>query len=170
VNVASSSVALLTLVAAVMLRTFPRMRGAAGLSIGTALPLANLWLASIPVHSFEVVKSMRVFDPLAAILTDPFFRPVLPDVSAPLNPEPHTLNPYAVLPDVSPTPPSSSLECVCALTSARACRLTEVRPCSLILFHLTLNPKPGAQMFFSDFLDLIPDPFLLRGPTVFIER
>ncbi len=87
-NVASSSVALLTLVAAVMLRTFPRMRGAAGLSIGTALPLANLWLASIPVHSFEVVKSMRVFDPLAAILTEPFFRPVLPDVSAPLSPEP----------------------------------------------------------------------------------
>jgi len=55
------------------------------------------------VHSFEVVRSMRVFDPLAPIVNDPFFRPVLPD------------------------------------------------------------------LFFSDFLDLVPNPFLLRGPTVFIE-
>ena len=109
------------------------MRGAAGLSIGTALPLANLWLASIPVHSFEVVKSMRVFDPLAAILTDPFFRPVLPDVSAPLNPEPHTLNPYAVLPDVSPTPPSSS-----ACVRLNICKGLQIFRC----------PSPTSSTFF----------------------
>ena len=82
-NLASSTVAVATLAAAVILQTLPRTRGMAGLSIGTALPLANFWLASIPVHSFEVVRSMRVFDPLAPIVNDPFFRPVLPDVSAP---------------------------------------------------------------------------------------
>lgn len=36
--------------------------------VGTVLPLLNVWLASLPVHSFEVVKSMRVLDLLA-----PFF-------------------------------------------------------------------------------------------------
>ena len=33
--------------------------------VGTVLPLLNVWLASLPVHSFEVVKSMRVLQLLA---------------------------------------------------------------------------------------------------------
>ena len=102
-NVASSTLTVATFIAAVIIAYVPRTRRLPGLSVATLLPLANLWLASQPVHSFEVVKSMRVFDPLAPIMMDPFFRPMLPDI------------------------------------------------------------------FMSDFLDLVPNPFLLRGPTVFIE-
>jgi hypothetical protein len=102
-NAASLGLTMATLAMAVLVRMAPRTRNLGGLSLATILPLANLWLASRPLHSFEVVKSMRVFDPLGPMLTDPFFRPILPD------------------------------------------------------------------LFISDFLDLVPNPFLMRGPTVFIE-
>lgn len=102
-NIGSATLTAVTLVAALLLHFAPRLRKMPGLTVGTVLPLLNVWLASLPVHSFEVVKSMRVFDPLAPMLNDPLFRPMLPD------------------------------------------------------------------LFLSDFLDLVPNPFLLRGPTVFIE-
>jgi len=102
-NAASFATMVATIAMAVIVRSVPRTRNIGGLSLATLLPLANAWLASRPLHSFEVVKSLRVFDPLGPMLTDPFFRPLLPD------------------------------------------------------------------LFLSDFLDLVPNPFLLRGPTVFIE-
>lgn len=102
-NAASLATMVATVAMAVMLRSVPRTRNIGGLSLATLLPLANAWLASRPLHSFEVVKSLRVFDPLGPMLSDPLFRPLLPD------------------------------------------------------------------LFLSDFLDLVPNPFLLRGPTVFIE-
>ena len=102
-NAASLGLTMATMAMVVLMRVAPRTRNLGGLSLATILPLANVWLASRPLHSFEVVKSMRVFDPLGPMLTDPFFRPILPD------------------------------------------------------------------LFISDFLDLVPNPFLMRGPTVFIE-
>eukprot|EP00277_Geminigera_cryophila_P035283 CAMPEP_0173129046 /NCGR_PEP_ID=MMETSP1102-20130122/58921_1 /TAXON_ID=49646 /ORGANISM="Geminigera sp., Strain Caron Lab Isolate" /LENGTH=535 /DNA_ID=CAMNT_0014039315 /DNA_START=22 /DNA_END=1630 /DNA_ORIENTATION=+ len=79
-SVASSTLMLATLVAMLIVCNVPRARSLPGLTIATLVPAANLWLASQPVHTLEVVKSMRVFDPLSPLVTDPMFRPLLPDL------------------------------------------------------------------------------------------